>query len=173
ALAGGGTIDYGIIPPASLNKDTFTVLDEKQVDFSITCDAPAKVGVHAIGSKADTSTDSSGASSGYRVFKGTLFGGLSHANVDGLGKTDEGKNIGGYGIRLDPSAFTVDGNKADLIARSELVDGWKPALKMDRGSFYKVDNKETYALSWAKPGTLEPIALKTVAGKLGVQAYIT
>ncbi|WP_282677680.1 DUF1120 domain-containing protein, partial [Serratia marcescens] len=167
-LAGGGTIDYGIIPPASLKKDTSTVLDEKQVDFSITCDAPAKVAVHATGSKADTAANVTATSSGYGQFWGTLFY-VKGLSVDGLGKTDGGKKIGGYGIRLDRSAFTVDGNKADLISRGKPGENW---VKNKHGSFYTAYNKETYALSWAKPGTLEPIALKTVAGKLGVQAYI-
>ena len=46
-LSGGGTVDYGIIPPASLKKDAFNQLDKRQLDFAITCDAPAKVAIAA------------------------------------------------------------------------------------------------------------------------------
>ncbi|EMH7336993.1 DUF1120 domain-containing protein [Serratia marcescens] len=41
-LTGDGVVDYGTIAPASLNKDAFNQLDNKKLDFVITCDAPAK-----------------------------------------------------------------------------------------------------------------------------------
>ncbi|MEI7409910.1 DUF1120 domain-containing protein [Pectobacterium aroidearum] len=169
-LAGGGTIDYGVIPPASLKKDTFTVLAEKQVDFSITCDAPAKVAVNAIGTKADTVTDATRVSGGYDYFRGTLFNTPS-INVAGLGKSDDGKNIGGYGIRFVPDSYTVDGGSASLLVRPNPSDNWDSAT-FDNGSLFNVNSK-AHQVTWAEKGRKTPIAFKTVAGKLGVQAYIT
>ncbi|HAY0331158.1 TPA: DUF1120 domain-containing protein [Escherichia coli] len=170
-LAGGGTADYGTIPPQSLSKDTYTVLPLKAIDFSITCDAPAKVAVHAVGSKADTSTDySMTVSSGMYPFKGLLWG-VKSINVDGLGKTDDGRNIGGYGIRLDPDSISVDGKTATLIRRGKPGEAWE--LATDKGSFYSTYNAASYSLSWGNGTDMEPIAAKTVAGKLDVQAYIT
>ncbi|WP_052238877.1 DUF1120 domain-containing protein [Pectobacterium brasiliense] len=169
-LAGGGTIDYGVIPPASLKKDTFTVLAEKQVDFSITCDAPAKVAVNAIGTKADTVTDTNKAAGGYDPFRGKLFD-MPSVNVTGLGKSDDGKNIGGYGIRFVPDSYTVDGGSASLLVRQKASDEWD-SLVHDNGSLFGVYSK-LQQLTWAEKGGKTPVAFKTVAGKLGVQAYIT
>jgi len=171
-LAGGGTIDYGVIPPASLKKDTVTVLDEKQVDFSITCDAAAKVAVHAVGSKIDTITDGSKGFGVYPVFSGGALFGVKSVNVDGLGKTDEGKNIGGYGIRLVPQSYTVDGKKADTIMRRQKSDNWTSSPAHDAGSLYTASTRDLH-ISWAKPGEKTPTAFTSLAGKLGVQAYIT
>ncbi|GKW03752.1 DUF1120 domain-containing protein [Pectobacterium odoriferum] len=170
ALTGGGTIDYGVISPTSLNKDTYTVLEEKQVDFSITCDAPAKVAVNAIGVKADTSTDAIDSTSGYKVFKGKLFNTAS-INVVGLGKSDNGENIGGYGIRFVPDSYTVDDQSSSLLVRQNSSDKWSTKT-FDNGSLFNVSNK-SHQLTWAAKGGTTPIAFKAVAGKLGVQAYIT
>ncbi|HCR2979530.1 DUF1120 domain-containing protein [Serratia marcescens] len=170
-LGGGGTIDYGNIAPASLSNTTFTVLGEKQVDFSITCDAPAKVAIHAVGSKADTATDVIKSTAGdYDIFAGTLFG-TPALGVAGLGASD-GKNIGGYGIRLVPGTYTVDGNNADTITRSAITGVWVPSANLGAGSLFSTIYKELQ-ISWAPKGTLTPMAFTTVAGKLGVQAYIT
>lgn len=167
-LGGGGTIDYGNIPPASLSNDTFTVLAEKQVDFSITCDAPAKVAILAVGSKADTATNVTKSPAGYDVFQGVLF--APSPGVVGLGVSG-GKNIGGYGIRLVPGSYTVDGNQADTIGRKS--DGtWVPSANLWAGSLFTPAFKDLQ-ISWASKGQLTPIAFTTAAGKLGVQAYIT
>lgn len=168
-LGGGGTIDYGNIAPASLRNDTFTVLAEKQVDFSITCDAPAKVAIHAVGSKADTATNVTKSTVGYDIFAGNIFGTLG-IGVVGLGESD-GKNIGGYGIRLVPGTFTADGNDADTIIRSAATGVWVPSASRWAGSLFDTAFKDSQ-ISWAPKGQLTPIAFTTAAGKLGVQAYI-
>ncbi|MEQ9899429.1 DUF1120 domain-containing protein [Pectobacterium punjabense] len=166
-LSGGGTIDYGVISPASLKKDTVTVLAEKQVDFSITCDAPAKVAVNAIGTKSDTATDVKG-TGGYPYFIGGKLFGAVNPNVTGLG-ADGGKNIGGYGIRLVPDTFTLDGNKAINIFRESPDHAWiKP---VDEGILLTWNKKSQ--TSWSNKSGGNPVAFKMVAGKLGVQAYIT
>ncbi|KHN51563.1 DUF1120 domain-containing protein [Pectobacterium fontis] len=170
ALTGGGTIDYGVIPPESLNSDSFTVLDEKQVDFSITCDAPAKVAVHAIGAKADTTTNAKGNYGGYDIFNGVIFDTKS-INVAGLGKSDGGQNIGGYGIRLVPGSYSVDGQSASLLMRKNASDSWTSS-SYDKGSLFSFNTRDLQ-LTWAEKDGKTPIAFKTVAGKLGVQAYIT
>lgn len=168
-LGGGGTIDYGNIPVASLSNDTVTILGEKQVDFSITCDAPAKVAVHAVGSKADTATNVIKSPTGYDTFTGTLFG-VTSLGVVGLGVSD-GKNIGGYGIRLVPGSYSVDGTDADTIVRKEVGGVWVLSKNYFAGSLFNTTYKDLQT-SWAPKGQVIPMAFKTVAGKLGVQAYI-
>lgn len=167
-LGGGGTIDYGNIPVSSLKSDTYTVLAEKQVDFSITCDAPARVAIHAVGSKADTVTDMVKTVS-YDAFSGSLF--IASPGVVGLGMSG-GKKIGGYSIRLVPGSYSVDGNDADSISRDAAGGPWLPASSLWAGGLFSTSFKDLQS-SWASKGTLAPIPFKTVAGKLGVQAYIT
>lgn len=169
-LAGGGVIDYGVIRPASLKTDTFTELEEKQVDFSITCDAPAKVAIRAVPAKVDTVTDATAVTDGYAYFGGTLFD-TPKINVAGLGLTDNGKKIGGYGVRLVPGTYTADGNEVVFLNRQTASGAWSATL-YDNGSLLNANTKD-FQYSWAKTGESTPVALTALNGKLGVQAYIT
>lgn len=164
-LSGGGTIDYGTIRPEALQQDAFTVLDEKQIDFAITCDAPAKVAI--------TTTSGRGASAvqqkdGTLVEASTgnaLFGGANMVAV-GLGLDGE-KGIGGYGLRLAAGTMLADGKPVDSIQSNGSTTTW---AKTEYGNLFN-STSQRYA-SWAATGTLEPVAFTTLAGKLGAQAYI-
>lgn len=161
-LTGGGTIDYGIIQPKSLKKDSLNQLDIKSVDFSITCDAPAKVGVRAINQRPNTAAGVSGDDTSGATIPAGL-GGKNGSIVVGLGLSD-GKKIGGYTLTIRNS--NADGNKVDDIYKATKATSW---LKHGTTqSFLGFDGIN----SWSKPGTLDPIAFTTLAGKLNVQAYI-
>lgn len=54
ALSGGGSIDYGDMKASSLAQDDYTVLAEKTLDFTLTCDGNAKVAVKVINGRLDT-----------------------------------------------------------------------------------------------------------------------
>ncbi|MBA0189799.1 DUF1120 domain-containing protein [Pectobacterium odoriferum] len=173
ALTGGGIIDYGVIPAESLKKDTPTALEEKQVDFSITCDAHTRVAVRAIGLKADTATNTLKSQAGaYGAFEGQIFNIKKNVNVTGLGTSDDGKNIGGYGIRLVPDSYTIDGRSSALLVRKNSSEKWNANI-FDNGSMLSYSDKD-HQITWTEKGyTGTPIAFKAVAGKLAVQAYIT
>ncbi|MBH3259850.1 DUF1120 domain-containing protein [Serratia marcescens] len=161
-LAGGGTIDYGVIPPASLNKDTLNQLNNKQLDFAITCDAPAKVSLTAINGRPKTAAGTT-----ENDLSGPVPNGISNSNgssVVGLG-LDGNKKIGGYNLAI--SDVLADGNKVDYIYSHDKQKWYaEPSGKSAMfDSRYQVS-------AWAKPGTLTPIAFTTLAGKLNVQAYL-
>jgi hypothetical protein len=165
-LAGGGTIDYGNIQPSSLAADAFTVLEEKQLDFSITCDAPAKVAIKATSQRGDSAVKTDGTLTEMALVPG-MFGATGGAGVVGLG-LDGAKGIGGYSIRLAAGTMTADDVAVDSIQSTGNTTSW---AKTSYGVLINTIASPRYA-SWAATGTTTPIAFTTLAGKLGVQAYI-
>lgn len=164
-LTGGGTIDYGTINPNTLKKDQFTILAEKQIDFAITCDAPAKVAIAAKSGRGESALNENGTLSvlskdGYALF------GQSNIGAAGLG-LDGNKGVGGYGLRLQAGTMQADGKNVDSIQSKGNTTSW---AKTEVGSLFN-NTAQRYS-SWAAAGTLTPIAFTTLSGKLGAQAYI-
>ncbi|MFC0225502.1 DUF1120 domain-containing protein [Serratia aquatilis] len=165
ALSGGGTVDYGSINSKSLAADAYTVLPEKQLDFTITCDAPAKIALKAIEGRPNTAPGLN-ANGNLDVTTARIFGLTAGSEgVNGLGLDGTAK-IGGYGIRLAAGTITADGVSVDSLSSSDMVTWSKTAV----GSLH-VANSPRYS-TWAATGTTTPVAFTTLAGKLGVQAYI-
>ncbi|EKS7202333.1 DUF1120 domain-containing protein [Enterobacter asburiae] len=164
ALAGGGVVDYGNIKASTLSADDYTTLPEKEIDFSITCDALAKVALNAVNDRPGTMA---GVTEGYNGAATTpvpVFG-VSSAMGVGLGLDGTAK-IGGYAVRLDPAKVTADGSSVDGIKNGGAGStDWT-------GSPGSVFSNAPRYISWAKTGELTPVAFKVLAGKLGVQAYI-
>jgi hypothetical protein len=165
-LSGGGTVDYGTIKPTALATDAFTVLEEKQLDFAINCDAPAKVAITAHSQRGTTAVKTDGTLAEIAAFPG-LFGGVGNTAVVGLG-LDGTKGIGGYAIRLATGTMTADGVAVDSIIANNNTTSWGSTAY---GNLFTSIDNQRYS-SWAKTGTTTPIAFTTLAGKLGVQAYI-
>jgi hypothetical protein len=165
-VSGGGTVDYGSINPSTLEKDTFTVLPEKELDFAIACDAPAKVAVTLVSQRGASALNTDGTLSTLAV-NNSLFGGADTSGTAGLG-LDGTKGIGGYGIRLAQGTVTADGLAVDSIEANGNTTAWSKATT---GSLINTDASVRYA-SWATAGTTVPVAFTNLAGKLGVQAYI-
>ena len=161
ALSGGATVDYGTIKADTLKADAFTVLESKSLDFSITCDAPAKVALRATDARAGSAVRPVGSSVlGVSVTEAT--------ELMGLGQAD-GKDIGAYGmtisrsVKLDGETTATDaiwsGDSGHTWAKSTLSDTWLGG-----------SGKNIY--SWSKSGDLVPVAFKTLSGTLNVQAVI-
>jgi hypothetical protein len=167
-LSGGGTIDYGTINSKILSADAYTVLPEKKLDFSIVCDAPAKVALRAVsGRPGTTAGDVEGGGSNATVVSGLTIFGIPDVNVVGLG-LDGAKKIGGYGIRIEPATVTADGVAVVNIHKRALASLWN----RDVYSGQLVDAYFNRQTSWAVEGARTPVAFTTLAGKLSVQAYI-
>lgn len=166
-LTGGGTIDYGTINPNTLKKDEFTLLAEKQIDFAITCDAPAKVALKAIDGRTNTAAGTEANGSDFaKDPTGKLFG-SSDMYVSGLG-LDGDKKIGGYSLRLAAGTMKLDGVDVDGIWTTDgSTTNWAGPVTLGT-LFY---SKTPYN-SWAKKGEKKPLAFTTLAGKLNAQAYI-
>lgn len=165
SLTGGGTIDYGAINPATLSSTAFTVLPEKQIDFSISCDAPAKVAIKAINGRPNTVAGSTEGPSGTATAPVNVFG-TANISVAGLG-LDGADKIGGYGIRITAGTVTADSTAVDSIQRNADHTAWTATPV---GSIYATEIQRHS--TWAATGTLTPVAFENLTGKLGVQAYI-
>ncbi|MEI0695034.1 DUF1120 domain-containing protein [Pectobacterium aroidearum] len=163
-LTGGGTIDYGVIPPASLKKDSLNQLNIKSLDFAITCDAPAKVALKAINGRPNTAVGKGDEGKGGAAHLPDGIGSDVAEYVVGLG-LDGNKKIGGYAIAM--TDVSADGKTVEHGYRG-LNPGAK-WLKYSKTYFYA---HVPVISSWFKPGTDEPIAFTNLAGKLNVQAYI-
>ncbi|AHG19502.1 hypothetical protein Z042_07655 [Chania multitudinisentens RB-25] len=166
-LAGGGTIDYGTIKPTSLSADAYTLLDEKQVEFTITCDAPAKIAVQVVNQRVGSLAGSTNeTSSGGTAPAGPNVFGSANMGAAGLG-LDGTVKIGGYGIRLATGTMLADGVAVDSIQSNGNTTSW---AKTEYGSL--LNSTSTRYSSWATTGTATPVAFTTLSGQLGVQAYI-
>jgi len=163
ALTGGGVVDYGAIQPSSLKNDALNQLENKQLDFSITCDSPAKIALTAIDGRPGTTaaTQSDNADGTAKIPDG-----IDNNNGDfvvGLG-LDGDKKIGGYTISI--SNTVADNVNVEGIFRSVESDAWTKWKGLPLISSNKIIGSVT------KAGEQQPVAFTTLAGKLNVQAYI-
>ncbi|MEI2604189.1 DUF1120 domain-containing protein [Erwinia aphidicola] len=166
SLSGGGTVDYGTIKADSLNATGYTSLPEKQLDFSITCDAPAKVAIQGVNGRAGSMAGVTESANTTGTVPVAIFG-MSNVGGVGLGMDGSAK-IGGYSIRIDKATAVADGNAVDVIS---VTGGGQPWAKPADSSllFSPVWSRR---VSWSNPGSLAPVAFTTMTGKLGVQGYI-
>lgn len=165
ALSGGGVIDYGVITANSLKKDSYTQLDKKQLDFSITCDAPTKVALRAINGRPSTAAGTTETGDN----GGPTPEGISRQYGDfvvGLGLDGQHK-IGGYNIALF-NTFIDGGYFGNEISKYSSDSMWQPKLDNKNSLF----SDKQILISYAKDSTYLPAALSTLSGTLGIQAYI-
>lgn len=165
-LSDAGTIDYGNISAKNLNRDEFTYLDEKQLDFSVTCDAPIRLAILASSNRGETAVNTDGTLSEVTGDNLPLFGSTNIAAA-GLGLADT-QGVGGYGLRLQAGTMQADGISVDSIYARDTPTSWG---KDETGSLFAAVISPRYA-SWAQTGKLDPITFTLLSGKLGVQAYI-
>ncbi|CAI1827695.1 DUF1120 domain-containing protein [Serratia quinivorans] len=169
-LSGGGTVDYGTIKSDTLKADDYTMLPIKSLDFSITCDGNAKVAVRAFSGRLGTAVGTAEAPNGAAKppVGVTLFGkdsATSTLRAFGLG-LDGTKKIGGYSMRLQLVGSKADGVVVDNIYRYGPTGTW---AKVANGILVTLEDTQ---ISPAATGTLTPLAFKTLASSLDVQAFI-
>ncbi|CAI0770411.1 DUF1120 domain-containing protein [Serratia quinivorans] len=169
-LSGGGTVDYGTIKADTLKADDYTVLPVKSLDFSITCDGNAKVAVNAFSGRMGTTVGDAEATNGAATIPaGITLLGLDSTTVTmqafGLG-LDGTKKIGGYATGIGVTGAKADGVEVDSINRYG-SGVWTKAVTNNIMS-----SKTERHITWAATGTLTPVAFKTLAAKLDVQAFI-
>ncbi|MBH1930374.1 DUF1120 domain-containing protein [Serratia rubidaea] len=164
-LSGGGTIDYGAINPTTLSAADYTVLEEKQIDFAITCDAPAKVAIKAINGRPGTAAGSTEGPGGFGGSPVPLLGDSGN-RVVGLGLDGTAK-IGGYAVAVKAGTVTADGTVVASVQSLDNGTTWMASPAGSLGAYGSV-----LLSSWATGGTTTPIAFENLAGKLAVQAYL-
>lgn len=162
-----GEINYGNVTAAQLSSDEYTVLDKKEVDFAISCDAFVRVAIKAINGQP-----------------GTVAGGEAHMpdtsqkspvdllghvkpQVAGLGAAD-GVNVGGYALALVADGLSADGGALKIITSTNNFNSWSDQEK-DFVSLYHPYAANTI-YSWER--TVGAAAIQNLTGKLAVQAYL-
>jgi type 1 fimbria pilin len=155
-LAGGGTIDYGTHSSTDLSTNDFTLLPEKNVAFTIVCNAPTKVALKAIDNRAGTRVP--GAVKKIRPA-------LNEIGAFGLGNAS-GKNIGVYAMTLAVNDFTADGAQVESTFSKDSGTTW---LNSSSGG---IANDGSVLMSWSATTAGAPIAFKTLSGTLNVQAAL-
>ena len=164
-LPAGAKIDYDVIDPTTLDATSYTLLAEKEIDITLSCDSPVKMGLMAVNNRPATMAGVTEGPSGAGTAPVNLFGATKQDGAGlGLDGTDK---IGGYGIRLKQGSVTADSTRVDVIVKGEAASSW---IKSASGVMYNVSERQH--LSWAKTGTLTPIAFTNMAGKISAQAYI-
>lgn len=121
-LSGGGTVDYGTIKANTLSPTAYTVLDEKTLDLSITCDSPVKVAMKAINGRPDTAAGVTEGTGGFAVSPVAL-GAKGNAHVAGLGLDGTAK-VGGYNVALADAGNTLDGAAAGNLLSDDNGTSW-------------------------------------------------
>lgn len=168
SLSGGGTVDYGNIKANTLSPSSYTTLPTKNVDFSITCSAPTKVGVSVVngrpGTLAGATVDDTATQGGMPP---SPLGGAFYNGAVGLGLADNAK-IGGYTIAFTPGSFTADGNQVNSIYRRSTDPSWRDASYS--GAAYNYAYGMTN--SWRASGQSDPVAFMNLNGSLKVLTYL-
>ncbi|MGK9416586.1 DUF1120 domain-containing protein [Pseudomonas cedrina] len=150
SLAGGGIVDYQVIPSGSLSATQFNPLAPKSVSLSVSCgQTPAKFGLAL--------TD---LQSGSKV-PGILGAGFTEAQNYGLGAVS-GKRTGGYSVTLKDLRSST-GNLSPLM-RVGTTGSWQ-------SSDGKVAQKPSQ-YSWRNGTSLVPASITQLNGTLEVKAVI-
>ncbi|TDA48290.1 DUF1120 domain-containing protein [Burkholderia pyrrocinia] len=170
-LAGGGSIDYGPIGASTLSTTSYTVLPEKQLAFSIVCDAPATVAVVAVNGRPGTLAGSNDGPGGY----GTLPAGVqlfstNNIRAGGLGLSPSDARIGGYAAIIRPGTVVADNVSVSSIrTQGGSATTW---ISNPTGELFTAAYATRMKNSWAAAGTTTPIPFRTLSGTLVVQAYL-
>lgn len=172
-LGDGGVVDYGNIGMNTLSVDHYTVLDEKELNVSVTCDALAKIALKLVNNQPADNAAGAGAAqtSGFALKPAEVTFKSKNSYVAGLGLAGPTK-IGGYNAYLDLTSFTSSDGANDLKRDIIFRDASKPTV-WNKSTNGNLMNSYVEHLTVAKTGTLVPEAFKTMTGKMKVQAYIS
>ncbi|SEB04315.1 DUF1120 domain-containing protein [Paraburkholderia sartisoli] len=151
-LSGGGTVDFGRIPAASLSATAFKNAGTKTTTLNLTCDAPTRVALQIIDDRSGTTVPG---------LMSTINGYLTTDPAQfGLGSVS-GKNIGSYTMFLQtpnvmPGSYTGFSRSANNGA-SWVSLGQN--FRMTAGNL----------LSWSNTNGGTPVAITSVTQRIDVQ----
>ena len=157
ALTAGDTIDYGRMQFSELEKERNTILSERNLSFTINCDAPAKLAL--------TLQDEQPATVVQDLIKGVRGEADANQMANGLGAVN-GVNIGIFYVRV----FAGDGSNnpgALRTLRSQGLEGWSET-PVDAPLY--ADGSKPVGFSTGQ--TSVPTAFTTLTGRLAVQPVI-
>ncbi|MCA1322548.1 DUF1120 domain-containing protein [Herbaspirillum sp. alder98] len=114
-FANGGTVDVGVISKRLLNQQKRTLLPDEKINFSIICDAPARVSL-------DLKDHRAGTAAANASLKPLPF-------LFGLGTVDA-RNVGAYTLSFDEEA-TADQKPMRMVMAENQTDwGWSNSFLM-------------------------------------------
>ncbi|WP_050478106.1 DUF1120 domain-containing protein [Herbaspirillum rhizosphaerae] len=159
SFTGGGTVDFGVIPPNTLSDTAATPLAGKHIPFTITCDASTKVAIRALDNRKTSIAPGVAA-----VLPTTPGDNLAF----GLG-TVAGKKVGAYIIRISTTALLADGAAPSILSDNTSNAGvW--ANSGSTVSYFANDG--SLRKSFAPLGTTAPGSYKSVSGNLYIHPVI-
>lgn len=160
-ITGGETIDYGTIPASTLKADDVTLLPAKQTAFTITCDAPTRLGFRTVDNRAASKMTAS------EKITFDWGGSWSKVLLNGLGVDGQGNNIGGWAAEL--SATSSDTVSApDGIYSPDNGVTWAKRPYPSTVAFHNRGLIDTIS----EPGSVVPAAFSTLTSTLNIQAII-
>lgn len=167
------SIDYGAINSNELSNYSYTILPEKNINFTVQCDS----GKTAIALQTFNQIERSLAPnkqegvSGYGIPPVHLLN--NNMMAGGLGNTQEGVPIGGYAIALDLDSLYID-NKAERVQpiSGNASCGDQNIIWQHSNGDLLPNDSSNKIISWAKLGSLQPAFFSNINGKIKIQAFI-
>lgn len=167
SFSGGGVVDYGAINTKNLSLTGYNVLPSKQIDFSITCSAPAQVGFTVISGRPSTLAGIRGSenSGGFGYPPVRLAGGTHiNAQATGIGLDTVGNKIGGMAMNIRQGATTLDGSQDVRIIFGDDTQAFR--LKTNDRNLHPTK------YSWSSLDNLTPLAFTTLSSAMNVQVFL-
>lgn len=152
-LAGGGVIDYGNIPAASLAATGFTALADQASSLTITCLQPTRVAVKVVDNRT-------GAAPAGAITVGNQY-------AYGLG-TVNSHNVGAYSISFQKANTTADGTSPDYIYQDNGSTSWGRLGSTDAHINAAGANK----ISWTTSGGNTPQAYSVISQSILVKTML-
>lgn len=150
AFSGGGVVDFGTIPAASLTPGEYKRLPNQAVPFAISCDAPVKMALKISDNRSSSAVPAAAGSNTNFTY--------------GLG-TVAGKNVGGYNLGIAADTVTADGAAVRLLYSVDGNQTWTASV----GSGQMGKDR---ALAWTEPNGASPAAFKSIVGAVWVRAFL-
>lgn len=159
-FSNGSVVDYGDIPASQFAGLAQAQLEVKALDFSITCAAPTIIGIAA----RDGTPGSVAGVSEYEGFYRRV--GPGPTNLVGMGRTIDNKRIGAGAILIDEFSFTNNGSPVDTISYWKSTNSpWEPSTYGWLGP--------SFVHAFASPGSLNPMAVTSLSGRLGFSPVLS
>ncbi|SEB04273.1 DUF1120 domain-containing protein [Paraburkholderia sartisoli] len=151
-ISGGGVADFGRIPVASLSDTAGTLLTARTASLTVTCDAPARVGLTTLDNRAGT----------LGVSAKTVLLGADDQRL-GVGLVG-GKTVGAYNVKILKDGIIADGNAADGIYSQNGGATWAPQIH----PYGDIIQPGIRTHGWANAGQTVPAAFSTITQPIEV-----
>lgn len=174
-LSNGGLANFGEIGLDSLSSAVPYQAGHKDVTLTIKCQSATRVGWNFKDDRADSNAGKTLSSTDFYVTDAGNDGSKASGayQLNGVGKTNAGENIGGYSISTYLSAVTADGAAVQPIASSLYTGGTissRSWVNMWNNGYLANDGTDVMTVS--KSGQRAPLAFTTAVFPLKIAMAI-